>query len=463
MVVEPATGTPTVEFNYKMIEKQYITLFEQYREEVDKHSAEGMNRLRGAALEAFKRTGFPTSQQEEYRHSNIAHAFDADLGLNLRNIPVKVSPYDAFKCNVPNLNTYLCFLVNDRYYGKLVQGDPLPEGVFVGGLRVFADKYPELFEAHYGKIADYTGNGTVAYNTLFTQDGLVVYVPKNVSVEKPLQLINILRGGVDLNVNRRNLIIAEENARVKLLVCDHAVDDVHFVVTQVTEIAAEASAQVDLYELEENSTKVTRLNNLFCEQQERSVVHVTGITLHNGFTRNNYRFKLLGEHADVHAGGLAICDKKQHVDNFVFVDHVVPKGTSNQLFKTVLQEEATGVFRGSILVEKDAQQTLAYQVNRNLVMSDKARMFAQPQLEIYADDVKCSHGLTTGHLDEEARFYMQARGISAEEAQLMLMVAFTRDVVDMVRIPALQERLVHLIDKRFRGEFTRCGNCEVCK
>lgn len=445
-----------------MIEKQYITLFEQYREEVDKHSAEGMNRLRDAALEAFKRTGFPTTQLEEYRHSNIANAFDADLGLNLRNIPVKVSPYDAFKCNVPNLNTHLCFLVNDRYYGKVEQGVPLPEGVFVGSLRFFADKFPELFEAHYGKIADYTSNGTAAYNTLFAQDGFVVYIPKNVTIEKPLQLINILRGGVDLNVNRRNLIIAEENARVKLLVCDHAVDDVHFVVTQVTEIAAAASAQVALYELEENSTKVTRLNNLFCEQKERSVVHVTGITLHNGFTRNNYRFKLMGEHADVHAGGLAICDKKQHVDNFVFVDHAVPRCTSNELFKTVLQEEATGVFCGRILVEKDEQQTLAYQVNRNLVMSDKARMFAQPQLEIYADDVKCSHGLTTGHLDDEAQFYMQARGISAEEARLMLMVAFTRDVVDMIRIPALRERLVHLIDKRFRGEFTRCGNCEIC-
>jgi Fe-S cluster assembly protein SufD len=484
LVAELVTGAPIVKPNFKMIEEQYIALFEQYRGEVDKYSAEGMNRLRDAALEAFKRTGFPTTKQEEYRHSNIVHTFDADLGLNLRNIPVNVSPYDAFKCNVPNLDTHLCFLVNDRYYGKVEQGElhkheqfskikpdyygklkqeePLPEGAFVGSLRLFSEKYPEQFEAHYGKIADYTGNGTVAYNTLFAQDGFVVYVPKNVTLEKPLQLINILRGGVDLNVNRRNLIIAEENARVKLLVCDHAVDDVHFVVTQVTEIAAEASAQVDLYELEENSTKVTRLNNLFCEQKERSVVHVTGITLHNGFTRNNYRFKLLGEHADVHAGGLAICDKKQHVDNFVFVDHAVPRGTSNQLFKTVLQEEATGVFRGRILVEKDAQQTLAYQVNRNLVMSDKARMFAQPQLEIYADDVKCSHGLTTGHLDEEARFYMQARGISAEEAQLMLMVAFTRDVVDMVRIPALQERLVHLIDKRFRGEFTRCGNCEIC-
>ncbi len=446
-----------------MIEKQYIELFEQYREVLDEHSAEGMNSHRYSAFETFKQIGFPTSKQEEYIHSNIVNAFDDDLGLNLRNIPVKVSPYDAFKCNVPNLDTHLCFLINDRYHDNIKENEPLPVGVFVGSLQAFSEKYPKQFETYYGNIADYTSNGVVAYNTMFAQDGFVVYVPKNVALEKPLQLINILRGRVNLNVNRRNLIIAEENAQVKLLVCDHAVDDVNFVVTQVTEIMADASARVDVYELEENSTKVTRLNNLFCEQREDSTVYVTGITLHNGYTRNNYRFRLLGKNADVHAGGLAICDKKQHVDNFVYVDHVVPQCTSNELFKTVLQEESTGVFCGRILVEKDAQKTLAYQTNRNLVTSDKARMFSKPQLEIYADDVKCSHGLTTGHLDEEAKFYMQARGVDAEEAQLMLMVAFTRDVVDMVRIPALQERLIMLIDKRFRGELMRCGNCEVCK
>ena len=162
-------------------------------------------------------------------------------------------------------------------------------------------------------------------------------------------------------------------------------------------------------------------------------------------------------------GGLAICDKTQHIDNFAFLDHAVPNCNSNELFKTVLQDKATGVFCGKILVEKDAQKTLAYQTNRNLCASPDAQMFAKPQLEIYADDVKCSHGLTTGHLDDEALFYMRARGIDKEEAKLLLMVAFTRDVVDMVRIDSLQERLSMLIDKRFRGDLMRCGNCNVCK
>lgn len=446
-----------------MIEQQYKDLFQQFRSELDVNSVEGMNRHRDAAFDRFQQIGFPTSREEDYKHSNVARLFDMDLGLNLRNIPIPVNPYDAFKCDVPNLSTHLYFLINDRYYDKPLANDPLPDGVYAGSLQRFSEEYPDIFNTYYGQIADYSDNGVVAYNTMFAQDGFVVYVPKNVKVEKPLQLINILRGGVDLNVNRRLLVIAEENAHVKLLVCDHAVDDVHFVVTQVTEVSAAAHAQVDVYELEENSSKVTRLNNLFSEQLEHSHVATSAITLHNGYTRNNCRFRILGEHAHVDAGGLAICDGSQHIDNFAFLDHAVPHCTSNELFKTVLDDRATGVFCGKILVEKDAQKTQAYQNNRNLLASTTAQMFSKPQLEIYADDVKCSHGLTTGQLDEEALFYMRARGIDKDEAKLLLMVAFTRDVVDLVRIDTLQERLAMLIEKRFRGELMRCGNCNVCK
>jgi Fe-S cluster assembly protein SufD len=446
-----------------MIEQQYIDLFTQFREELDVHSVKGLNLHRDAAFETFRQIGFPTSKQEDYKHSDIVRTFDADLGLNLRNIPVPVNPYDAFKCDVPNLSTHLYFLINDRYYDRFQPAESLPQGVFAGSMQLFFEKYPEIFAAHYNRIADCSDNGVVAYNTMFAQDGFVIYVPKNVTVEKPLQLINILRGGVDLSVNRRLLIIVGENARVKLLVCDHTVDDVHFVVTQVTEVFAGDSAQVDVYELEENSEKVTRLSNLFSEQKDHSNVQTSSITLHNGYTRNNYRFRLLGEHAETHAGGLAICDKEQHIDNFAFLDHAVPNCTSNELFKTVLNDRATGVFCGKILVEKDAQKTMAYQNNRNLLASERAQMFSKPQLEIYADDVKCSHGLTTGQLDEEALFYLRARGIDKEDARLLLMVAFTRDVVDMVRIDSLQDRLISLINKRFRGELIRCGGCNAWK
>ena len=317
-----------------MIEQQYIDLFEKYRGNLDANSSNGMNVHRDAAFETFKQIGFPTSKQEDYKHSNIVRVFDADLGLNLRNIPIPVNPYEAFKCDVPNLNTHTYFLINDRFYNEVEQGEGLPEGVFAGSLRQFSEEHPEVFEKYYAKIADSTDNGIVAYNTMFVQDGFVIYVPKNIEVEKPLQLINILRGGVDLNVNRRLLIIAEENAHVKLLVCDHTVDEVSFVVTQVTEVFADESAQVDVYELEENSEKVTRLNNLFSEQKDNSKVVTSSITLHNGYTRNNFRYRLLGEHAEAHAGGLAICDKEQHIDNFAFLDHSKPNCMSDELFKT---------------------------------------------------------------------------------------------------------------------------------
>ncbi|NLZ95604.1 MAG: Fe-S cluster assembly protein SufD [Bacteroidales bacterium] len=446
-----------------MIEQQYIDLFQKCREDIDNNSVDLMNELRDAAFDTFKEMGFPTSKEEEYIHSNISSAFDSDLGLNIRDIPIPVNPYDTFKCDVPNLSTNLHFLVNDRYYENSNQVEGLPEGVYAGGMKEFAKKYPAIFKEYYGEGGDYSKNGLVAYNTMFAPDGFVLYIPKGVKIDKPLQLINILRGAVDLNVNRRLLIIAEAGAKAKLLICDHAIDDVHFVVTQVTEIFANESSEIDFYELEENSTKVTRLSSLYTAQQSKSNVIASNITLHNGYTRNNYRFRLLGEEAHATIGGLAIADKDQHVDNYAFLDHASPNCTSNELFKYVLQERSTGVFCGKILVEKDAQKTLAYQTNRNLLASPDAKMFAKPQLEIYADDVKCSHGLTTGHLNDEALFYLQARGISKEEAKMMLMVAFTKDVVDLINIDSLKERLEYLIDKRFRGELMRCGNCEVCK
>lgn len=446
-----------------MIEQQYIDLFQQYRAEIDDNSIETLNMQRDAAFETFKNIGFPTSKIEEYKHSDVSHAFDAELGLNIRNLPIPVNPYDTFKCNVPNLDTNLHFLVNDRYYKNDYQIEGLPDGVYAGGMHDFAKQYPEIFKEHYGQSADYSDNGVVAYNTMFASDGFVLYVPKNVVVDKPIQLVNILRGGVPLNVNRRLLIIGEDGSKVKLLVCDHALDDMPFVVTQVTEIFAGEETDIDFYELEENSIKVTRLSSLFTVQKGKSHVIASNIALHNGYTRNNYRFRMLGEYAQATIGGLAICDKNQHVDNYAFLDHVMPNCTSNELFKYVLQEQSTGVFCGKILVEKDAQKTLAYQTNRNLLASPDARMYAKPQLEIYADDVKCSHGLTTGHLDEEAQFYLQARGIPEEEAKMLLMVAFTKDVLDLINIESLKERLEFLIDKRFRGELMRCGNCEVCK
>ncbi len=446
-----------------MIETQYKDLFIQHRSLIDKNSATGLNQLRDKAFEIFNKDGFPTNKLEEYQHVNISAEFIPDYGLNLKRLPFQGDPYADFRCDVHNLSTQVHYVVNDIYQDNVPDSITYPKGVFVGSLKVFAEKHPDIFSKYYGQIADMNKPGISAFNTMFAQDGFAIYVPKGVVVDKPIQLIHILRSTVDFLVNRRILIIAEDNAQVKLLACDHAVDNAQFVATQVTEIYAGRNAMIDFYELEENSDKTTRIAATFSEQKEDSNVLVNNITLNCGITRNNYQVKLDGQHAEAYVCGMVIADRKQYVDNFAYLDHAKPHCTSTQLFKYVLQDEAKGAFCGRILVEKDAQKTQAYQTNNNLCASPDAQMYSKPQLEIYADDVKCSHGLTTGQLDEEALFYMRSRGISEESARLMLMQAFTADVLEHIRIDRLKERLIELVEKRFRGEEARCGNCAICK
>lgn len=446
-----------------MVETQYIDLFSQHRNTIDSKSVAGINSLRDKAFAAFKKQGFPTKKMEDYQNIDIASEFIPDFAMNLNRVPFKGNPYIAFRCEVPNLSTNLYFVLNDIFHEENIPQLTYPNGVFIGSLKHFAEQKPEVFSKYYGQIANIDRNSVTAFNTMFVQDGFVIYVPKGVILEKPIQLINILKSEFDTLANRRILIIAEDDAQVKLLICDHTVDEPHFLATQVTEIFAGKNAIVDYYDLEENSDKVTRLTATYVRQEQSSNVLVNNMTLNCGVTRNNYHVELAGEHAEAYVCGMVIADRKQYVDNFAFLDHAKPNCQSTQLFKYVLQDESVGSFCGRILVEKDAQKTMAYQTNNNLCSSPEARMYSRPQLEIYADDVKCSHGLTTGQLDEEALFYLRSRGIPKDAAKLLLMQAFTADVLEHVRIERLKERLQDLVEKRFKGESARCGNCAVCK
>lgn len=446
-----------------MIETQYIDLFTQHRKTIDEHSAKVLNDQRNKAFEVFRELGLPSRKLEDFQYSDVAKEFDHDFGINLKQLVPEVNPYTAYGCNVANLSTDLYFIMNDSFYKKDQPELKYPKGVFVGSLKDFAEQQPELCAKYYGQIATSDKNGVIAFNTMFAQDGFVVYVPDNTVLEHPIQLINILTGKVDFMANRRVLLIGGKNAEFKVLACDHTVDGHKFLATQVVEIYADENAHIDFYEVEESSEKTIRLSNIFSQIEKSANVLVNNITLQCGFTRNNYHVRLNGEYADGSMCGVVIADKEQHVDNFIFIDHAKPNCHSNQLFKYVLQESSTGVFCGRILVAEDAQKTLAYQSNNNLCSSPTAKMYSKPQLEIYADDVKCSHGLTTGQLDEDALFYLRARGISKEDAKLLLMQAFTSGVIDLIRLDVLKVRLLELIEKRFRGESARCGNCAICK
>lgn len=438
-------------------EQQYIDLYTQAEALLRSHSAEPLNRLRARAFADFERLGFPTRRQEDCKYTDVSKCFEPDYGMNLKRLAMPVNPQDVFKCDVPNMSTSLYFVVNDLFAPAQ---KPLPEGVVVGSFR----DHPELVGRYLGKLADTAQDGLTAFNTAFAQDGVLIYIPQGVVLEKPLQLINILRSTVPLLVNRRVLVVLEDNAQARLLVCDHAMDEVNFLATQVIEIFAGRNSVFDLYELEETHTGTTRLSNLYVRQEAGSNVLLNGMTLTCGTTRNTTRVQLAGEHAELNLCGMVIADKNQHVDNRTVVDHAVPSCVSRQLFKYVLDEQATGAFAGLVLVRPGAQHTDARQTNRNLCATRDARMYTQPQLEIYADDVKCSHGATVGQLDDQALFYMRQRGIPLHEARLLLMFAFVNEVVDTIRLDALKDRLHHLVEKRFRGELGRCRDCKmVCK
>ena len=448
-------------------EQQYIDLYKQARQVIFDHAPEAMNAVRDEAFEHFKAQGFPSKRVERYKYTDIQKLFAPDYGLNLNRLTIPVDPYQAFRCDVPNLSTSLYFVVNDAFYkgvrsqesGVLHGQGHLPEGVIVGSLK----DYPDFIAKYYARLAKTSEDAVTALNTMLAQDGLLVYVPKNVKVDRAIQVINILRGDVDLMVNRRVLIILDEGAELKMLFCDHAADDRHFLATQVIEAYVGENASLDLYCLEETHAKNVRVSNVYIDQQRNSRVNHNVITLHNGITRNKLDLTFSGEGAECGCYGCVIADKQQHVDNNTIIIHKAPHCTSNELYKYVLDDKAVGAFAGRVLVEHGAQKTASQMTNQNLTATKEARMFTQPMLEIYADDVKCAHGSTVGQLNDAALFYMRQRGISLDEAKLLLQNAFINEVIDHMNLEPLRDRLHYLVEKRFRGELNKCDGCKLCK
>ncbi len=444
--------------------QNYIDLFKQNRALIDRGSAGALNSARDNALDCLLRYGLPHKGLEEYLHTDVGEWFEPDWGMNLARLDMPVDFAQAFKCSVPNLSTQLYFLANDSFASsETASRNLLPDGVYAGSLKDAALERPEILEKYYGKLADMDKPGIAAINTLFAQDGFMLYVPDGVVVEKPLQLITLLNSKVDLMVNRRILVVLGRGAQAKLLLCDHALAANQYLTTQVTEVFAGEDSALELYDLEETHYANRRVSELYINQEADSNVEIDYVTLHNGRTRNTVFSTFAGRGSNLSLNGIATVDKEQHVDNMTFVDHRVSDCTSNELFKYVLDDNASGAFAGKVLVRHGAQHTESQQTNRNICFTRQARMFTQPQLEIYADDVKCSHGATVGQLDDKAMFYMRQRGIPEAEARMMLMQAFVGEVIGRVSLEPLRDRLNRLVEKRFRGELTQCEGCRACR
>ncbi|MCH5347288.1 MAG: Fe-S cluster assembly protein SufD [Muribaculaceae bacterium] len=437
--------------------KQYIDLYDANVATINGRSAGALNARRAAARQLLDNASLPSRRTPDYEKSPVGEWMAPDRGVNVARVAIPVDLAATLRCGVPNMSPLQAFVVNDAFVAA--RSELLPEGVTMMSLKEAAEKRPELVERYYGTIAPETP--LIALNDLLAQDGVFIHVAKGVATERPLQVVNILSAPISLMATRRVLIVVEDDARLQLLTCDHTQDNIQdYLVNQVVEVSLGRNASLDLCEIEESSAETYRVSTVTVNQAEGSRFGLTGVSLTSGHTRNNYIVNLLGEHASAELNGMAVNSDSRHVDNCTRVNHLAPRCHSNQMFKYVLDDESTGAFEGEILVDERAPFTEAYQTNRNILASAGASMHTTPRLLIYNDDVKCSHGATTGQLDSEALFYMQTRGIPVAEARTMLMQAFMVDVVDSVKIEGLRDRLRHLVERRFAGD-DFCDGCNL--
>jgi Fe-S cluster assembly protein SufD len=443
------------------ITEKYLGLYKDNIDRISRISSPFFNTFRGPAFEKFNDLGIPSKKNEAYKYTNLNIFFDHDYDSYFMPVADDFLKTEKFRCEVTELDAHGIVLLNGFYptiHDKLRQ---LPSGVWIGSLNEAAVMFADLFEKHFGKYAKSETDGLVYLNTAMASDGVFVYVPEGVTLTKPVQVINLVQSDHDIFNQHRNLIIAEKNSNFSILVCDHTLSPHKFLTNAVTEIFVGENAHFDIIRMQNEHNNACKITNTFIHQERNSVTSSNNITLHGGLIRNSTYHYLAGEGAESYSYGLFLADKFQHIDNFVNVDHASPKCTSNQLFKGVLDDMSTGAFNGRILVRPDAQGTVAYQRNNNILLTDDAKMDTKPQLEIFADDVKCSHGATIGQLDDDALFYLQSRGINKREARLMLMFGFAHEVIQNIKIEPLRERMDNLVMQRLRGELTRCASCMV--
>lgn len=438
---------------------KYAGHYNEVKQMLLSNSSSILNVHRNKAFQNFVTQGIPTRRNENYKYTNLNPAFTPDFSFEHEYTKSDANLEEVFRCDVPQLDTYLTLTFNGWYYERNTVDKNLPNNVILDGLKNALKNYPGIVENYYAKLADTESDALVALNTALAQDGYFLFVPKNTSIDKPIQIINLLKAEKSTFTTQRNLIIIEQGASCNLVLCNHTLNSTKYLSNTVTEIFVGENAHLEITNLQNQHNNSTSLNSVFVHQERNSVATTNTISLHGGIIRNNLKYVLDGENAIANLHGMSFLDKKQHVDNFIQIVHAKPHCESNQLFKNVLDDQATGAFTGQIHVMRDAQKTNAFQRNNNLLLTDKATMQTKPQLIIDADDVKCSHGATVGQLDEEALFYLRARGIDQYKAKMIMMNAFAHEVVQEIKIEALRERIDDLVEKRLKGEVARCHEC----
>ena len=400
--------------------------------------------IRSEAIKNFETKGFPTKKEEAWKYTSLNTLQKIDFSI----FPKKESMLeyrDVKKYFLHEIDTFKIVFVDGVYSSFL--SETTHDGVDVCLMSSALNKpmYKQIIDVYFNKIAS-KDDSLTSLNTAFSKEGAYIYIPKNKIPKKPIEIVHFSTGNeAALLLQPRNLIIAEENAEMQIIERHQSLTANEVFTNSVTEIFAAKNSNVDYYKVQNDLTTASLIDNTFIDQKDGSVVNVHTFSFGGKLTRNNLNFFQNGERIDSTMKGVTIIEEKQHVDHHTLVHHIQPNCESHQDYKGIYGENATGVFNGKIIVDKIAQKTNAFQQNNNILVSDKATINTKPQLEIFADDVKCSHGCTIGQLDEEALFYLQSRGIPKKEARALLMYAFANNVLESVRIPELKVRINKLI------------------
>ena len=424
------------------LKEKLISSFMAFENNVDVDHP--VHEVRSEAMKNFEAKGFPTKKEEAWKYTSLNNLQKIDFSIFPKAVNA-LEYREVKKYFINEIDTYKSVFIDGIFSSNL--SETTHDGVDICLMSSALNKpmYKQIIDVYFNKVAS-KDESLTTLNTAFSKEGAYIYIPKNKMPKKPIEILHFATGNeATLMLQPRNLIIVEENAEVQIIERHQSLTTNEVLTNTVTEIFAAKNAIVDYYKVQNDAANASLIDNTYINQKDKSVVKVHTFSFGGKLTRNNLNFYQNGEYIDSTMKGVTILGDKQHVDHHTLVHHIEPNCESHQDYKSIYGENSTGVFNGKIIVEKLAQKTNAFQQNNNILISDKATINTKPQLEIFADDVKCSHGCTIGQLDEDALFYLQSRGIPKKEARALLMYAFANNVLESVRIPELKTRINKLI------------------
>ena len=402
-----------------------------------------VHNMRTEAIKRFETKGFPVKKDEAWKYTSLGKVLKHDFSV-FPKLESTIEYKDVQPYFINDIDSYKIVFVDGKYASHLSETTHDGIDICLMSAALTKPKYRLVIENYFNKTAE--KDSITSLNTAFSIEGAYIHITKNKLVEKPIQIIHFSTGNeAALLLQPRNLIVVDENAHVQIIERHQSLTDNPTLTNCVTEIFADKRGIVDYYKVQNDKENASLIDSTFIDQKRDSHVSVHTFSFGGKLTRNNLNFYQNGEYIDSTLNGVTIIGNKQHVDHNTLVHHIEPNCESHQDYKGIFSDSSIGVFNGKVLVNKEAQKTNAFQSNNNLLVNDKASINTKPQLEIFADDVKCSHGCTIGQLDENALFYLRARGIPEKEATALLMYAFANNVLESVKIPQLKNRINKLI------------------